>query len=64
MIIAYANPVSPHRIKTYARTLVVADLRQRAPMQTYMTHAWMIADAADQRMGTLVISTAGAIEIR
>ena len=29
---------------------------QRAPMQTYMTHAWMIADGSDQCMGTLVIS--------
>ena len=37
---------------------------QRAPMQTYMTHAWMIADGSDQCMGTLVISKAGSIEIR
>jgi hypothetical protein len=36
---------------------------QRAPMQTYTTHAWMIADASDQCMGTLVISKAGSIEI-
>ena len=37
---------------------------QRAPMQTYMTHAWMIADGSDRCMGTLVISKAGSIEIR
>ena len=37
---------------------------QRAPMQTYTTHAWMIADASGQCMGTLVISKAGSIEIR
>ena len=37
---------------------------QRAPMQTYTTHAWMIADASDTCMGTLVISKAGSIEIR
>jgi hypothetical protein len=37
---------------------------QRAPMQTYTTHAWMIADGSDQCMGTLVISKAGSIEIR
>jgi hypothetical protein len=37
---------------------------QRAPMQTYTTHAWMISDPADQCMGTLVISKAGTIEIR
>jgi hypothetical protein len=38
---------------------------QRVPMQTYTTHAWMIADAgSDQCMGTLVISKAGSIEIR
>jgi hypothetical protein len=37
---------------------------QRAPMQTYTTHAWMIADSSDQCMGTLVISKAGSIEIR
>jgi hypothetical protein len=37
---------------------------QRAPMQTYATHVWMIADSSDQCMGTLVISKAGSIEIR
>jgi hypothetical protein len=37
---------------------------QRAPMQTYTTHAWMIADGSDQCLGTLVISKAGTIEIR
>ena len=37
---------------------------QRAPMQTYTTHAWMIADGSDQCMGTLVISKPGSIEIR
>ena len=37
---------------------------QRAPMQTYTTHAWMIADGSDQCMGTPVISKAGSIEIR
>jgi hypothetical protein len=36
---------------------------QRAPMQTYTTHAWMIAEASDRCMGTLVISKAGTIEI-
>jgi hypothetical protein len=33
-------------------------------MQTYTTHAWMIAEASDRCMGTLVISKAGTIEIR
>jgi hypothetical protein len=37
---------------------------QRAPMQTYLTHAWMIADGSDRCMGALVISKAGSIEIR
>jgi hypothetical protein len=37
---------------------------QRAPMQTYTTHAWMIADGSDGCLGTLVISKAGSIEIR
>ena len=37
---------------------------QRTPMQTYTTHAWMIADSSDQCMGTVVISKAGSIEIR
>jgi hypothetical protein len=37
---------------------------QRAPIQTYMTHAWMIADGSDQCMGTLVIAKAGSIAIR
>ena len=37
---------------------------QRAPMQTYTTHAWLIADGSDNCLGTLVISKAGSIEIR
>lgn len=37
---------------------------QRASIQTYTTHAWMIADSSDQCMGTLVISKPGSIEIR
>lgn len=37
---------------------------QRAPMQTYTTHAWMIADTSDKCLGTLVISKPGSIEIR
>ena len=36
---------------------------QRAPMQTYTTHAWLIADDSDTCLGTLVISKGGSIEI-
>jgi hypothetical protein len=38
---------------------------QRAPMQTYTTHAWMIADESDTCLGTTVISKdSRSIEIR
>jgi hypothetical protein len=38
---------------------------QRAPMQTYTTHAWMIADESDTCLGTTVISKESrSIEIR
>jgi hypothetical protein len=37
---------------------------QRAPMKTYTTHAWLVADGSNRCLGTVVISKAESIEIR
>ena len=38
---------------------------QRAPLQTYVTHAWMVTDASDRCMGTTVVAKDSAsLEIR
>ena len=37
---------------------------QRAPMQTYATHSWMVADSSDRCLGTIVIAGPARLEIR
>ena len=37
---------------------------QRAPMQTYATHSWMVADNSDRCLGTIVIAGPVRLEIR
>ncbi len=37
---------------------------QRAPMQTYTKHSWIVADSSDRCLGTIVIAGAARLEIR
>jgi VHL beta domain/Family of unknown function (DUF6152) len=37
---------------------------QRAPMQTYVTHSWIVTDSSDRCLGTIAIASAARLEIR